>query len=50
MDLEQRVTELEYKLNDALELLKTMVRLDRDCDNETTDYFVEELSKLQQED
>ena len=47
MDLAQRVAELECKLNNALELLKTMVRLDRDFDNETTDYFVEELSKLQ---
>ena len=50
MDLEAKVVELETKLNDVLELLKTMVRLDRDFDNETTDYFVEEFSKLQQED
>ena len=48
--LEEKVVKLECKLNNALELLKTMVRMDRDFDNETTDYFLEELDKLQQED
>jgi hypothetical protein len=47
MDLEQKVAELETKLNNVLELLRTMVLMDMGFDNETTDYFIEELSKLQ---
>ena len=47
MDLEQRVAELETKLNNVLELLRTMVLLDRGFDTETTDYFIDEISKLQ---
>ena len=45
--LEEKIVKLECKLNNTLELLKTVVRMDRDFDNETTDYFIEELSKLQ---
>ena len=48
--LEEKVVKLECTLNNTLELLKAMVRMDRDFDDETTDYFLEELSKLQQED
>jgi hypothetical protein len=47
MDLEQKVAELETKLNNVLELLRTIVLFDKGFDNETTDYFIEELSKLQ---
>lgn len=47
MDLAQRVVELETKLNNTIELLRTIVLLDRGFDTETTDYFIEELNKLQ---
>lgn len=49
MDLAQRVVELETKLNNTIELLRTIVLFDRGFDTETTDYFIEELNKLQQE-
>lgn len=47
MTSEERINELETKLLNTLELLKTIVNIDRGLDKDTTDYLVEEIESLQ---
>lgn len=46
MTPEERIIDLETKLLSTLDLLKTIVNMNRGFDNETTEYLLEEISKL----
>jgi hypothetical protein len=46
MTPEERITELEAKLRGTLEILKTIVNLDRDFDNDTTEYLIDEINGM----
>jgi hypothetical protein len=44
--LERRIVDLEVKLLNTLDLLETIVNMNRGFSNETTEYLLEEISKL----
>ena len=48
MDLERRIVELECKLQETLDLLKTVIRKDMGLDYEDTIYLINKIDKLQE--